>query len=147
MAASQVKKTWTASSGKERFRRGLYTHNWRITPHPAAQVFDAPLGMAACTRRPRSNTPLQALTLMNGAAFHEMAQAFGRRIIAEGGPTAESRVRYAFQLAHGRKPSDTEAARLLAYVNAEADQPSDPSVAWFSLARVLFNTDEFITRE
>ncbi|MFN0106656.1 MAG: PSD1 and planctomycete cytochrome C domain-containing protein [Bryobacteraceae bacterium] len=159
MDASQVKKTWKTSQGPDRYRRGLYTHSWRITPHPAMNVFDAPSAMMSCTRRTRSNTPLQALTLLNGEAFHEMAQALAKRIVAEGGETPESRLEYGFRLTHSRRPSATEAARLRALLNAEKDDlathpedaaklAADPALApWTALARVLINTDEFITRE
>jgi len=159
MDASQVKKTWKTSEGPDRYRRGLYTQYWRITPHPAMSVFDAPNAMMACTRRTRSNTPLQALTLLNGEAFHEMAQALAKRIVTEGGPATESRVEYAFRLTHARKPSASEAGRLRTLFNAEKDDlathpedagklAADPLLApWTALARVLLNTDEFITRE
>lgn len=159
MDASQVKKTWKTSAGGDRYRRGLYTHYWRITPHPAMSVFDAPNAMMACTRRTRSNTPLQALTLLNGEAFHEMAQALGKRIAAEGGETAEERIAYGFRLTHARPPTAKEAARLMTLLNAERDDAAthpqeaaklagDAALApWVALARVLINTDEFITRE
>jgi hypothetical protein len=159
MAASQVRKTWKPSQGPDRYRRGLYTHYWRITPHPAMNVFDAPNAMMACTRRTRSNTPLQALTLLNGEAFHEMAQALAKRIAAEAGPSPDSRIDYAFRLTHARRPSPAEAARLKSLLNSETDDlathpeeaaklASDHALApWVALARVLFNTDEFITRE
>ncbi len=159
MEASQVKKTWKTSAGPDRYRRGIYTHYWRITPHPAMNVFDAPNAMMSCTRRTRSNTPLQALTLLNGEAFHEMAQALAKRIVNEGGETPESRLEYGFRLTHSRRPSGTETARLRTLFNAEKDDlathpedaaklASDPLLApWTAIARVLINTDEFITRE
>ncbi len=159
MDASQVKKTWKVSPGPDRYRRGLYTHYWRITPHPAMSVFDAPNAMMACTRRTRSNTPLQALTLLNGAAFHEMAQSLAKRIAAEGGDSPESRIAYGFRLTHSRPPSASESARLLRLFHTEKDDLAthpeeaaklspDPALApWTALARVLINTDEFITRE
>jgi len=159
MNASQVKKIWKTSQGPDRYRRGLYTHYWRITPHPAMSVFDAPNAMMACTRRTRSNTPLQALTLLNGEAFHEMAQALALRIVNEGGETPASRLEYGFRLTHARRPSATEFARLRMLLNAEKDElathpedaaklAADPALApWTAIARVLINTDEFITRE
>ena len=122
-------------------------------------VFDAPNAMMSCTRRTRSNTPLQALTLLNGVAFHEMAQALALRIVKEGGETPESRLEYGFRLTHARRPSVTEAARLGTLLNAEKDElathpddagklAADPALApWTAIARVLINTDEFITRE
>lgn len=157
MEASQVKKTWKPSEGPDRYRRGLYTHYWRITPHPEMSVFDAPNAMSACTRRTRSNTPLQALTLLNGEAFHEMAQALAKRVTTEATP--ENRIEYAFRLTHSRRPSATELARLQSFLNAEKDAAtthpeeaaklasSSELAPWVALARVLLNTDEFITRE
>jgi hypothetical protein len=162
MAASQVKKTWTPSNGVDRYRRGLYTHFWRITPHPALTVFDGPNAMMACTRRSRSNTPLQALTLLNNEAFHEMAQAMGRRVVERGGATDEARLEYAFRLTHVRRPEAVELARLRDLLRAEKDDlATDPTEAtklagpladrsvapWVAVARILINTDEFITRE
>ena len=75
MTLGQMKREWTPSTGPDRYRRGLYTFFWRATPHPSLIVFDAPDGTQACTRRIRSNTPLQALTLLNDEAFFEFARA------------------------------------------------------------------------
>ena len=167
MQASQVKKTWTASTGPDRYRRGMYTFFWRVTPHPELVVFDAPGSMTTCTRRGRSNTPLQALTLMNDTAFHEFAQAFGSRLVREGPSDPARRITRAFQLAVARQPQPRELQRLREFIATESDYlRSNPEDAvkllpasvpvdadahelavWTSLARVLFNTDEFITRE
>ncbi len=65
MTQGQVKREWKASVGEDRYRRGIYTFLYRATPPPSLNVFDVPDGFSACTRRIRSNTPLQALTLMN----------------------------------------------------------------------------------
>jgi hypothetical protein len=167
MTASQVKKSWTASTGEDRYRRGMYTFFWRVTPHPELVVFDAPSGMTTCTRRGRSNTPLQALTLMNDLSFHEFAQAFGLRLVREVRQAGDARLTHAFRLAVSRAPSQKELARLREFTAAESDRlQSNPEEAklllpkelpagvdshelalWTSVARVLFNTDEFITRE
>ena len=161
MLGSQVKKTWTPSEGDDRYRRGIYTFFWRLTPHPALMVFDRPDSNMACTRRARSNTPLQALTLLNDKAFHEMYQAFARRLLET--PEA-GRLERTFELAVCREPGPEEVevmtellahekdalqtspdqAKLLAA--GEADEPIELA-AWTALARVLMNTDEFITRE
>ena len=111
MDLGQHRKTWKASSGEDRFRRAAYTYRWRNTPHPALKVFDAPAGLAACTRRLRSNTPLQALTLMNDPAFVELAVGLARRLMAEA-DSAANRIRLGFQLCLGREP-DAEELRLL----------------------------------
>jgi mono/diheme cytochrome c family protein len=145
MTLGQVKRDWTASTGDDRHRRGLYTHAWRATPHPALAVFDAADGFSACTRRLRSNTPLQALTLLNDQQFFEFAGALAARIEREGGADEASRIDYAFRLAVSRSPTPDESRRvsdLLAQI-----QPSASSrEAWTTVARVLLNLDETITR-
>ncbi|HSG70333.1 MAG TPA: DUF1553 domain-containing protein, partial [Planctomycetaceae bacterium] len=72
---TQVKKKWDTETGEDRYRRGIYTYLWRSSPYPFLPTFDAPSPTMACTRRVRSNTPLQALTLANDLAFVEMARA------------------------------------------------------------------------
>ncbi|MCX6602887.1 MAG: PSD1 and planctomycete cytochrome C domain-containing protein, partial [Acidobacteria bacterium] len=79
METGQVVQSWPTSSGPDRYRRGLYTFHYRVTPNPSMQVFDAANGLAACTRRPRTNSPLQSLPLLNDPNFLEMAQALARR--------------------------------------------------------------------
>ena len=172
MDLGQHRKTWKASSGEDRFRRAAYTYRWRNTPHPALKVFDAPDGLAACTRRIRSNTPLQALTLMNDPAFVELAIGLARRLMTEA-DSAANRIRLGFRLCLGREP-DAEELRLLtgmvesqrsefAVQSAEAKavvakakplgQATQPAggdaelAAWTMAARVLLNLDETITRE
>jgi hypothetical protein len=81
MSLGQVKRVWSTSKGPDRTRRGLYTFTYRVTPPPAFSVFDAPDGLASCTRRNRSNTPLQALTLLYDPAFFEAAQALASVIV------------------------------------------------------------------
>ncbi|MGC3968348.1 MAG: DUF1549 domain-containing protein [Pirellulales bacterium] len=82
-AFTQQRKFWPATEGADRYRRGMYTYFWRSSPYPFLLTFDAPDANAACTRRIRSNTPLQALTLANDRAFVEMAQALGERVLKE----------------------------------------------------------------
>jgi hypothetical protein len=161
MAASQIKKVWTASTGADRYRRGMYTFKWRITPHPAAVVFDAPLANGACTRRPRSNTPLQALTLLNDEAYHEFAVALGAQMEERAAANRAEAIAHGFRLGHVRSPSEAEVQRLERLFSAEVDAFSSkpdsagrlaagatpPRAAWIALARVLLNTDEFVTRE
>ncbi len=127
LALGQVRRTWKTSTGPDRYRRGLYTFVYRATPPPALSVFDAPEGFTTCTRRNRSNTPLQALTLLNDAAFVEMAEALGRIVAAEG-------VEAAFRRCTGRRP-DAEERAVLADLEP------------FEAARVLLNLDETMTRE
>jgi len=152
MNLGQVRRPWLASTGPDRYRRGLYTHYWRATPHPAVAVFDAADSFSACTRRLRSNTPLQALTLLNDQQFFEFAGALAKRILSEGGPDDSARLDYAFRLCVSRQPNNKERPRLLALL-ADLRQPnaSDPAAteqeAWTTVARVLLNLDETIPRE
>ena len=81
MGLGQVKRVWKTSTGPEAHRRGLYTFLWRSTPHPLLTSFDATNATASCTRRLRSNTPLQALVLMNDEASLEFARAMSARIL------------------------------------------------------------------
>jgi hypothetical protein len=145
-AFTQNMRPWVASKGGDRFRRALYTHLQRSTLHPALSVFDAPDTFTACTRRQRSNTPLQALTLLNDAAFHELAAAFGKRIANLTG-TDEQRLTEAFRLATARVPKPSEVTSLARLLHAERTVGPNDSDGWTAVARVLLNLDESITRE
>jgi len=157
METGQVKQSWKTSTGEDRCRRGFYTFRYRVTPNPSMHVFDAAGGLLPCTRRARSNTPLQALTLLNDPNFHEMAQALGRRIAASSEPLAN-----AFLLTLGRPPTVAEGERVRRLYAVELDafrtketeavelagtDATPETAAWTAIARVLINTDEFITRE
>jgi hypothetical protein len=150
---TQIDKHWKASVGPERYRRGLYTYFWRSAPHPSLTVFDAPDATTTCTRRNRSNTPLQALTLLNDQGYFELAQGLAGRILRESKPDNAERLRYAFRLCLARDPSAPEQKRLtelLAGQLAESEAPGEDAkqfAAWTTIARVLLNLDEFITRE
>ncbi|MFZ9853613.1 MAG: PSD1 and planctomycete cytochrome C domain-containing protein [Limisphaerales bacterium] len=144
MSLGQVRREWRTSAGGDRYRRGLYTYYWRATPHPALAVFDAPDAFSACTRRNRSNTPLQALTLLNDAAFVDFADALGRRIQAEA--PVQDRVAFGFRLCTGREPRALERERLERLYEVERRQVGEAG-AWQTVARVLLNLDETITRE
>jgi hypothetical protein len=167
MTLGQTKRDWTPSEGEDRLRRGMYTFFWRATPHPALMVFDSADGFSACTRRPRSNTPLQALTLLNDQAFVEFAQALAVRILQEGTKSDPERVELVFRWCLARKPLSSERQRLLdllnqeltafekapaealALVSREKVSAFDPKqlAAWTTVSRVLLNLDETITRE
>src|SRR5262245_40704804 len=91
MAVSfRSRSVWQTSNGENRYRRGMYTFWKRSVPYPALSVFDAPNADMACTRRIRSNTPLQALTTLNDAVFMEAAQALALRLWKEGGADDQS---------------------------------------------------------
>ncbi len=160
------KRSWVASQGEDRFRRGLYTHFWRSTPHPALMVFDSPNGITTCTRRSRSTSPLQALTLLNDEAFYEFAQGLARRVLREGPDQDAERIDYTFRVCLSRPPSAEESTQLKRFLNHQrhdlAQRPreaqsllslesedEDPQelAAWTLLSSVLLNLDELITRE
>ena len=153
MTLGQVKREWKPSTGDDRYRRGLYTHFWRATPHPALAVFDAADGFSSCTRRLRSNTPLQALTLLNDQQFFEFAGAFAERIRRDA-PSADldARIEFAFRCAVARGPTAFEVERVSELHRRQfaaatgTDQERDHA-AWLTIARVLLNLDETITRE
>jgi hypothetical protein len=122
----------------------MYTFLWRSAPHPDLIVFDAPDATQTCTRRNRSNTPLQALTLLNDQGFFELAQGLAGRVLRESPSGDDQRLAYAFALCLGRRPSEREQeilSRLLRQSGGEE------GAAWTSVARALLNLDEFITRE
>lgn len=146
MSLGQRNVAWNESAGDDRYRRGMYTFFWRGTPYPALTVFDAPTAQFSCTRRVRSNTPLQALTLLNDPAYVEMAQAFGEEI-QRGGEDDHQRIVYAFERAVGRQPTSEEIAILTDFVDRERAATQDDTATWVALARTIINTDEFITRE
>jgi hypothetical protein len=114
---------------------------WRATPHPALAVFDAPDGFSSCTRRIRSNTPLQALTLLNDQQFYEFAEALAEKISTASAATEVEKIRFAFRVCLGREPSAAEEERLLRLTREHSGEK------WLMLARVLLNLDETITRE
>ncbi|MFO0907685.1 MAG: DUF1553 domain-containing protein [Isosphaeraceae bacterium] len=156
MSLGQVRRPWIVSEGQDRYRRGLYTFFWRATPHPSLTVFDAPNAVQACTRRPRSNTPLQALTLLNDEGYFECAQALGSRILRDAPPDDRERAERLFRVCLGREPRNGEVDLLVTLVKAESEaarsegQRSETEIqrmAWTSAARVVLNLDEFITRE
>jgi hypothetical protein len=164
---TQQAKPWPDEKGLDRYRRALYTQFFRSSPYPMLVTFDASDANVTCTRRPRSNTPLQALTLANDAAFVEMAQSLAIQILTEAPAYPEGRLRAAFHRAFSREPNDEELKVLLPFVEEqEAQFQKDPKAAekaapkelppnvttteaavWVAVARVILNLDEFITRE
>jgi hypothetical protein len=158
MSLGQLKREWKTSVGEDRYRRGLYTFYYRATPPPTLAVFDEPDAFSACTRRLRSNTPLQALTLLNDAQFYELAQGLATRLFREGEQTDEVRLERAFRLCLVRGPKSEEMrtlqnllAQQLAVGDPACDAPEgidgQQFAAWTTIARVLLNLDETITRE
>jgi hypothetical protein len=164
-------RNWVTSDGEDRFRRALYTYWKRTSPYPAMLIFDAESRDVCTVRRVATNTPLQALVLMNDPVFLEAAAALARRMIDEGGSVAESRMAVGFRRLFVRSPSQSELARLeelrMAAERKFREKPesaadflkscnvSDELAAPFHLeeyasyvvvASVLLNLDEAITR-
>ena len=115
-------KFWGENKGADRYRRGMYTYFWRSSPYPFLTTFDAPDATVACTRRPRSNTPLQALTLANDRAFFEIAQGFAARLLAEPAADDTARIRLAFRRCLAREPAADELAGADANISAAETQ-------------------------
>jgi len=163
---TQQVKFWGTAKDSDRYRRGLYTYLWRSSPYPFLKTFDVPDAVVACTRRPRSNTPLQALTMANDIAFVEIAQGYAANLLARPALGDRARAEQAFRRALARKPNERELIRLLEYLESQrahfATSPESAgqvaprnsgepdtaeAAAWTMVARVLLNLDEFITRE
>jgi len=160
-------RDYVASDDDEQWRRGLYMHWQRTFLHPMLANFDAPSRDECAAQRVVSNTPQQALTLLNDPTFVEAARLFAARI-ATAGATDEARLRHAFLLALAREPkaaetaslqrflatqrehyrSDIDAAQKLLRVGRAPAPAGDPAelAAWTSVARVILNGQEVITR-
>jgi hypothetical protein len=160
---------WNTSQGDDRYRRGIYTYVKRTSPYPTFSSFDAPSREVCTARRPRTNTPLQALSTLNDPAFVEAAQVLARKVASNSSPEPESRATLAFRLCLTRKPASKEIERLVNLYNTELEHyKSDPKAAtemafgagakpivgfnipelaaWTVVANVLLNLDETITK-
>jgi len=129
--------------------------------YPSLTVFDAPSHETSLVRRPRTNTPLQAMTTLNDPAFFEAAQAMGRRIVKEGGAEVHSRALYGFRLVMSRTPNEREVSALVSAFKDEqqyfqAHQAEAGTVAgaqdielaaWTMVSNGLLNLDGTITKE
>jgi hypothetical protein len=140
------KYDYVVSAGEDKYRRGLYVVLKRGAPYPSFVNFDASARMACTVKRSRSNTPLQALTLLNDPVYVEAAQAFAKRIVAEQ-PTSdtETRLQYAFRLALARAPKTGELATLRTLFETQRSSGGEPA-AWYAVATALLNLDETITK-
>jgi hypothetical protein len=157
--------TWTDSVGPERFRRGLYVYGQRTVPYPTAMTLDQADATQSCVRRERSDTPLQALTLLNHALFVDCARGLGLRIWSWPEAGTRARIGRAFLECLGRRPRSEECSRLEALWEGErlrlgaadaatlsgrpdlAVEEQIKAASWVGLAQVLLNLDEFMTRE
>lgn len=162
-------RKWAPEGGGNQYRRAVYTHWQRSFLHPSLLAFDAPSREECIAERPRSNTPLQALVLLNDPTYVESARAFGERIMKEGGENVVARIRWSFGEALSRRPSELElklvadlhAKHLQRYLADEpaakefltvglrpapADLPPAELASWTAVARTILNLHETISR-
>jgi hypothetical protein len=161
-----VDNTYRTSAGEDRYRRGIYTIWRRSSPYPSMIAFDAPDRTSCIVKRPRTNTPLQALTLLNDAVYVESALALARKIGNVEG-TSQERITHGFRACLARQPNQRE-VELLTRVHEQAltKYQANPAAArallqnappgerldavqwaaWFQVATVLLNLDETITK-
>jgi hypothetical protein len=163
-------QTYVQSHGPDLYRRGMYTFWKRTVPPATLATFDAPDREKCTARRPLTNTPLQALALLNDTTFVEASRALAERALREGGTDDRKRVNYAFRLASGRMPEGKEwrvlrdllrkgretyrrdeaaALKLLAVGESPRDKQVPPAelAAWTTVASVILNLDETITKQ
>lgn len=162
-------REWQNGAGSELYRRGLYTHWQRQYLHPSLLAFDAPSREECTADRNRSNTPLQSLVLLNDPTYVEAARGFAERILREGGATEAERISFAFRKAVSRDASADEAEVLTELLQKHrTEYVADPAAAdailktgslpvpgdadrtqlaaWTSVARVILNLHEVMTR-
>jgi hypothetical protein len=163
-------RDWYEDKGENQYRRGLYTYWQRTFPHPSLLAFDAPSREECTVERPRSNTPQQALVLLNDPTYVEAARVLAEKTLREGGTTDAERLDYAYRQVLGRRAGTHEASVLLPLLERHLKQyRSDKEMAvviasvgqapvgkdidratlaaWASVTRVLLNLHETITRE
>jgi hypothetical protein len=161
---------WPLGEGPDLYRRGVYTFWRRVCTYPMFATFDAPTREVCTARRPRTNTPLQALAGLNEPTLMEAARVLAQRVLQNGGSTSTKQVEYAFELCTARPPTRFEKARLVKYLEQQnagfqsdtaaaqeliaigsADRPHDIDpvklAAWTMTANVLLNLDETLTKE
>ena len=137
---------WPESKGEDKYRRALYTVSHRSVPYPQMAMFDAPDGLVSCSRRTRSTTALQALTLLNDPVFVEAAQALAARVLRERAQAGlQERIDHLFALTLSRAPLPKERDRLTAYYVKRG--PAGEIDKWTGLGSIVLNLDEFLTRE
>lgn len=162
-------QTYVQSHGSDLYRRSMYTFWKRTVPYPSLNTFDAPDREKCTARRTVTNTPLQALVLMNDPTYVEAARALAERDIHEAGPNETDRIRYAFRLATDRDPSAQEltileglyrkqrahydsaradAEKLLSVGESPRDKKLDPVdlAAWTMVTSTILNMDETVTK-
>ena len=158
---------WKNSEGPDVYRRSLYIHYQRTVPYPFLANFDTPEASSAACSRERSNTPLQALNLLNEPVFFEASQALAARVLWEApGSDFRSRLDHAFRLCLIRRATPAEQERLYTYFLKQKqlveEDPAAPKAlfpaqlegidrveasVWVGMSRILLNLDEFVSRE
>jgi hypothetical protein len=162
-------RSYIQDHGSALYRRSLYTFYKRTAPPPIMTNFDAPNREQFCTRRERSNTPLQALNLMNDVQYFEAARNLAQRILHEGGSNSTERVMWAYRTVLSRKPTDNEmtivqgtlqkhftkyqanaeaAKQAITFGESKVDESTNPAelAAWTMIANLLLNLDEAVTK-
>ena len=163
-------QVYRQDSGADLYRRSMYTFWKRTIPPPSLAVFDAPDREKCIARRSRTNTPLQALVLMNDPTYVEASRALAETMLREGGSAGPDRIRSGYARTLGRPPSELEtqllgqlaqeqadkfrnapqqALDLLQVGESRADPSLDPSelAAWTVVASSILNLDETISKE
>lgn len=164
------KRGYKQDADERQWRRGVYVHWQRQFLHPMLKAFDAPSREECTAQRPRSNTPLAALVLLNDPSFLEAARAFAERILREGGNTTDARLDYAFRRALARTPDTQERKLLIELLDANRKEcTANPSAAreliatgqapvaidldavewaaWTGITRTILNLGETNTRD
>ena len=147
--ASYGPKPWTTETGDERYRRALYTFRFRSVPYPMLQNFDTPRGDSACVRRVRSNTPVQALTMLNEDLFVDCSRSLAKQILmpppeldakeTAAGNDDRKRMVTAFQRCTARTPTSSERTTLLEFLARQKERfQTEPE----SQARLLVHGSE-----
>jgi hypothetical protein len=167
--ANWTAQTYVQSHGIDLYRRTMYTFWKRTCPPPTLATFDAPDRETCTVRRSRTNTPLQALVLLNDPTYIEASRKFAERILHEGGPSLEERLTFAFKSILARPPTSAELAVLQAVYEKQlarfrevpgaatsllaiGEAPADPAfdraelAAWAMVVSVILNTDEAVTK-
>ena len=164
----QYHPVWITSDGENRYRRGLYVYWKRMHLYPSLATFGASTRERCTVKRPISNTPLQALVLLNDPVFVEAAQHFGQQILLNAGPGTEERIDYALTRCLGRPATSDEKSRYAQFVRQQtkrfaadpkraaewihsnlsnsSETSLAPQAAWTLLAATLLNLDETISK-
>ncbi|GAA4445238.1 PSD1 and planctomycete cytochrome C domain-containing protein [Novipirellula rosea] len=148
---------YEVSPGSEQYRRGIYVVLKRGSPYPSFVNFDATARLVCTVKRSRTNTPLQALTLLNDPVYVEAAKSLADRVLTEKkGEPLDSQLDFAFQLCTARKPTEAERHVLADLYRSQLEEHADQfpkssrgqteSDAWRSVAAVLLNLHETITK-